>query len=146
MIRGPVEFMMGSPDNEPNRYDNEVQHRVRIGRTYAIATRELTIGQYRRFLDRVAPGPKPVDRMPSALRRAASPDCPVGGVDWYDAARYCNWLSQQEGIPQSQWCYPLEIKEGMSPGRRLPRPNGLPASDGGGIGICLSGGLNLLAP
>jgi formylglycine-generating enzyme required for sulfatase activity len=26
-------------------------------------------------------------------------------VTWYDAAAYCNWLSEQEGIPEDQWCY-----------------------------------------
>jgi formylglycine-generating enzyme required for sulfatase activity len=26
-------------------------------------------------------------------------------VDWYDAARYCNWLSKEEGIDEDQWCY-----------------------------------------
>ena len=24
---------------------------------------------------------------------------------WYEAAAYCNWLSEQEGIPKDQWCY-----------------------------------------
>src|SRR5262249_41476128 len=24
---------------------------------------------------------------------------------WYDAAAYCNWLSDKEGIPKDQWCY-----------------------------------------
>ena len=27
------------------------------------------------------------------------------GVSWYDAAAYCNWLSEQEGLPKDQWCY-----------------------------------------
>jgi formylglycine-generating enzyme required for sulfatase activity len=31
-------------------------------------------------------------------------------VTWYDAAAYCNWLSDQEGIPDTQWCY--EPKQG----------------------------------
>ena len=35
-------------------------------------------------------------------------------VDWYDAARYCNWLSRHEGIPEHQWCYPGEIGPGMA--------------------------------
>ena len=26
-------------------------------------------------------------------------------VSWYDAAAYCDWLSEQEGIPKVQWCY-----------------------------------------
>jgi len=36
-----------------------------------------------------------------------SPDAngPIILVDWYKAAAYCNWLSQQEGIPEDQWCY-----------------------------------------
>jgi formylglycine-generating enzyme required for sulfatase activity len=29
----------------------------------------------------------------------------VNDVSWYDAAAYCNWLSQQEGISRDQWCY-----------------------------------------
>ena len=24
---------------------------------------------------------------------------------WYEAAAYCNWLSEQEGLPKDQWCY-----------------------------------------
>ena len=27
------------------------------------------------------------------------------GVSWYGAAAYCNWLSEQEGLPKDQWCY-----------------------------------------
>ncbi|MFN5078578.1 MAG: hypothetical protein ACK5MO_23560, partial [Planctomyces sp.] len=26
-------------------------------------------------------------------------------VTWHEAAAFCNWLSQQEGIPERQWCY-----------------------------------------
>ena len=29
----------------------------------------------------------------------------MNNVKWYDAAAYCNWLSEQEGIPKKQWCY-----------------------------------------
>jgi formylglycine-generating enzyme required for sulfatase activity len=42
--------MMGSPLDEPGRSDDEVPHRVRIPRTYAIATIELTNQQFERFL------------------------------------------------------------------------------------------------
>ncbi len=38
--------------------------------------------------------------------------------DWYTAAHYCNWLSDQEGLPRDQWCYipndSGDYAEGMS--------------------------------
>jgi formylglycine-generating enzyme required for sulfatase activity len=58
---------------------------------------------------------------------------PNNGVSWYDAARYCNWLSEQERIPREQWCYEPnaagEYAQGMKVkvnyvslrGYRLPR-------------------------
>jgi formylglycine-generating enzyme required for sulfatase activity len=61
------------------------------------------------------------------------PDTPVNMVACYDAARYCNWLSEQEKIPKEQWCYEAnaqgEYDEGMKvkpnywqlTGYRLPR-------------------------
>ena len=42
---------------------------------------------------------------------ARTDDCPVHEVSWYDAAAYCNWLSEQEGIPKGEWCY-LPNEEG----------------------------------
>ena len=88
----------------------------RIGRSFAVATCEVTVAQYERFLDR-NPDLKALfqGRRGGQLRQySPSPDCPMVAVDWYDAARYCNWLSQQEGIPEDQWCYPKEIGPGMS--------------------------------
>jgi formylglycine-generating enzyme required for sulfatase activity len=51
-------------------------------------------------------------------------------VTWYDAAQYCNWLSEQEGLPEEQWCYDRQqaFADGMRPhpdclqrtGYRLP--------------------------
>jgi formylglycine-generating enzyme required for sulfatase activity len=43
-------------------------------------------------------------------------------VSWYEAARYCNWLSERAGIPRDQWCYPESIKSGMQlDGRAVER-------------------------
>ncbi len=59
-------------------------------------------------------------------------DSPQPLVDWYCAARYCNWLSEIEEIPKKQWCYEPndqgKLAEGMKPatgylqrsGYRLP--------------------------
>ena len=114
IIPGPVEFLMGSPASEPDRRSYETLHRRRIGRTYAIATKEVTVEQFQGFL-----------RENSSVRHtytrkyAPEPNCPQISVTWYEAAAYCRWLSEKEGIPEDQMCYPPvpEIKEGM----RLPK-------------------------
>jgi hypothetical protein len=121
VVRGPVEFTMGTPTNEPQRYGSEVQHRKRIPRTFAIATREVTVAEYNRSLS----APQPFNPY------APVPDAPVL-MAWYDAAEYCNWLSAREGIPPDQWCYEpnaqgryaegMKIKQGhlKLTGYRLP--------------------------
>jgi len=100
VLPGPVEFLMGSPPTEADRQGGpegkvEQQHKKRIGRSFAIAAREVTVEQFLRF------------RKDHQYEKqyAPTPDCPVNIVTWYDAAAYCNWLSKKEGIPENQWCY-----------------------------------------
>jgi formylglycine-generating enzyme required for sulfatase activity len=124
LIPGPVEFRMGSPPWEAARQAaNERPHRRRIGRSYAIASKPVTVAQWERFLkDR----PKIRHSYPKSY--SPKPGGPIISVTWYEAAAYCNWLSEKEGIPRDQWCYPEEIEEGMKPypdylsrtGYRLP--------------------------
>ena len=99
VIPGPVEFMQGSPETEVGRWEDEKQHAKRIGRTFAIAAKTVTLDQYRQF-----------DKGWSQNSRMT--DLPVVGASWYDATAYCNWLSKEEGIDASQWCY--EIKGGLT--------------------------------
>ena len=50
VIDGPVEFLMGSPPTEPDRDSDETSHRVRIPRRFAIASKEVSVEQYQRFV------------------------------------------------------------------------------------------------
>ena len=43
VIPGPVEFVMGSPTTEAGRGPNENQHKRRIGRTFALAAKSVTL-------------------------------------------------------------------------------------------------------
>ena len=102
IIPGPAEFVQGSPTTEDGRFDNrgEQQHRKRIGRAFALSATGVTVKQYQIFY-RLKVGGEYDYLKPYAL----SEDCPVGGVSWFMAAQYCNWLNQQENIPSTQWCY-----------------------------------------
>jgi serine/threonine protein kinase/formylglycine-generating enzyme required for sulfatase activity len=95
VIPGPVEFVMGSPITEADRNPDETQHKKRIGRTFALAAKSVTVGQYRQFDNGY--------QLPVKFTRL--PDLPVVGTAWYMAAAYCNWLSKVEGIDKDQWCY-----------------------------------------
>ncbi len=100
VIPGPVEFTMGSPTTEAGRFANETQHKKRISRTFAIATKSVTVEEYRRFNAVYGKG--------EIEGYARTADSPVNGTSWYQAVVYCNWLSKEEDIPEDQWCY--EIK------------------------------------
>ena len=120
VIEGPVEFRMGSPSTDTERFaENEPPRRMAIPRRFAIAAKEVSVEQFQRFLKL---GGITIDRyrLSASDRSRFSPD-PQGpwiAPDWYTAAHYCNWLSEQEGLSEDQWCYlPNEAgayAEGMS--------------------------------
>jgi formylglycine-generating enzyme required for sulfatase activity len=119
VISGPIQFQMGSPDDEPDRYGTERLHLEPIPRSFAIATKEVTVGQFERFLQanpRVLDLQRRQDLRKTWNRFSAIPDGPVLGVTWYEAALYCCWLSEKEGIGENQMCYPSveEIRKGRA--------------------------------
>ena len=119
VIEGPVEFLMGSPGDEPGREMFEPLHRQRIDRSFAVSAYEVTVDEVKRWRQAFDYG----------FQYSPTADCPMTAVNWYQAAEYCNWLSEQEGLkpcyePNSQGQY----AEGMRPaadylardGYRLP--------------------------
>jgi len=103
VIDGPVEFRMGSPPTQPNRHLTlENPRRLVIPRRFAIAAKEVTLEQWQRF-ERTH---TELGLPPSFVNQwSPDPDGPMIGFTWYIAANYCNWLSEQEGLPKDQWCY-----------------------------------------
>lgn len=108
-IKGPVQFFMGSPKDEPERVENEKLHEALIPRSFALSQKLVTVEQYLKFNSSFQAG-----RNISKVG-----DNPVAGISWYQAAEYCNWLSEQEKIPQSQWCY-LPNERGQYAGGMRP--------------------------
>jgi len=102
VIDGPVEFRMGAPADEPERIgggNDQSPRMMAIPRRYAIAATEVTIPQFQKFLKTNA---SPRYSVPASFltKFSPDPDGPWIGPDWYTAAHYCNWLSEQEGLPK----------------------------------------------
>jgi formylglycine-generating enzyme required for sulfatase activity len=119
---GPVEFLMGSPLSEAERWPNETLHRRRIGRSFAVAATSVTVAQFQRFHRAVYGREYSYER-----KLAPTDDCPMHAVTWYLAAEYCNWMSRQEGLPEAEWCYEPNKEGRYAEGMKL-RPNCLSLS------------------
>ncbi len=127
IVRGPVEFLMGTNDqSDPDRrgldqliLDAERPQKLRrIPRSFAIATTEVRVSDIRPFVNDpdVQLDPKIRASLQSTLANHDG-DVAASQVDWWTAAKYCNWLSRRAGIPEDQWCYP--DPETLEPGTVL---------------------------
>jgi formylglycine-generating enzyme required for sulfatase activity len=91
-LLGPANFTLGSPRRESGRRANEAQRPVELRRRFYLGTREVTNAEYKQF--------KPQHRSGYIGQETLELDRqPVVNVGWEDAAEYCNWLSQQDGLP-----------------------------------------------
>jgi hypothetical protein len=120
-IAGPVTFPMGVTPKEPGVMDAEKtmiekQYRATIDCSYDIGMTEVTIGQYLRF---VRDRPNQDDNSRYSQQAKISLEAPITQVTWYDAAAYCNWLSQLEGIPPDQWCYEPNAEGRFAEGMKI---------------------------
>jgi geranylgeranyl transferase type-2 subunit beta len=139
----PGKFVMGSPADEPGRqsggYD-ETRHEVTLTRPFYLAKHEVTVGQFRRFLEatkHVTDGEKNngghahdakavwIHRPGVSWRKPgyAGPyelkdEHPVVHVSHTDATAFCAWLGKVElekedtskTIPTGTYCLPTEAQ------------------------------------
>ena len=119
----PGEFVMGSPESEKGRQENEIAHPVRITKPFWLGVYEVTQTQYERLMgnhssfsysSNVHDGRITVDTR----------DFPVDSVPWNRAAEFCNRLSVEEGFPPYYKLITNEhgrvFQEQGGPGYRLP--------------------------
>ncbi len=126
------EFLMGSPKSEAGRQDREgPQHRVRIGKPFALGRYAATVGEFKRFVQ-AAGYQTEAERHPDegiwtrdggklkvvAVKGKSWRDPgfaqddrqPVVGVSWNDAQAYVKWLVEKTGklyrLPsEAEWEY-----------------------------------------
>ncbi len=78
-------FLMGSPENELGRSDNETQHPVILTKNYWLGKYEVTQAQYEAVMG----------TNPSGFKGSA--DLPVEQVSWDDAMEFCVKLTETAG-------------------------------------------------
>jgi formylglycine-generating enzyme required for sulfatase activity len=110
VLMSPSAFTMGSSRRQPGRRANETLREVNLTRLYYIGRHEVTNAQFRKF----APGHDSGSFHDHTLN---GDDQPVVNVSWDEAALYCNWLSQQDGLEPF---YRTEFGKvtGVNPGAR----------------------------
>lgn len=79
----PGEFLMGSPETEPSRFECERQHKVRITKAFWISVEEVSVEQYSTVLNR-------------EIKDALDGNLPVRHISWHDAESFCRKLSEFE--------------------------------------------------
>ncbi len=99
---------------------------------FAIATTETPLALFQEF------DPTHAARRKEEYKKLpeTDPKTPADVLSYFDAARFCNWLSEREHIPPDQWCYRPGKEEGtmvLAPDYlKLPR---ISAADCTGMGI-----------
>ena len=88
LLDGKQNYVIGTAEELPGRKDTDKQRTVDIG-PFEIATTEVTVGQYRPFLEH---DPSVLAHYPP--ESLANPAWPQTFVTWCEAAYYCNWRSQ----------------------------------------------------
>ena len=100
----PGQYVMGSPENEPERFQNEApQHLVTIGKAFAVSIFDVTFDEWEACVAVGGCSPVHDSGFGTGLR-------PVTNVTWFDAKQYVEWLSRMTGkeyrLPsEAEWEY-----------------------------------------
>jgi formylglycine-generating enzyme required for sulfatase activity len=108
-------FHMGASRREAGRRANESRRKVQLSRPFYLSATEVTNASFRRFRSRHDSG-----RMDGADLNGDNQ--PVVNVSWEDAARFCNWLSNKDGLPPAyeETSGKMRLVRPVTTGYRLP--------------------------
>ncbi len=94
LLKPEQSFTMGASRREAGRRANENQRLVKLQRPFYFARNEITNEEFRQFRPSHDSG-----RLDGAALNGDSQ--PVVNISWDDAARYCNWLSEKQGLAKA---------------------------------------------
>jgi formylglycine-generating enzyme required for sulfatase activity len=111
----PGNLTLGATNGSQGRRANEIIRQVELTRPFYIGTTEVTNRQFARFNGRHSSA---TEQYPGL----DGPEQPVVNISWNEAAAYCNWLSDREGLPRAYIMVDgdLRLAEPVNSGYRLP--------------------------
>jgi formylglycine-generating enzyme required for sulfatase activity len=106
----PGEFVMGSPESEPKRYDDETLHLVKIAKPFYLSSHEVTQQQYEQVMGENPSAFSGLGDLKDRVSGIDTSQFPVEQVNWYDAVEFCRKLSNEEGVEyrlptEAEWEY-----------------------------------------
>ena len=115
LIKPGGSFRMGASRREAGRRANESPRLVQLTRPFYLSEKEVTNDEYRRFKSSHDSGSAEGASLNAGTQ-------PAVNVSWDDAARYCNWLSAQQGLAPaySESAGKMLAVSPMTSGYRLP--------------------------
>lgn len=91
LLRPQTTFTLGASRREQGRRANEILRKVKLQRAFYLASTEVTNQQFQQF-----------QRQHTSNHASGNTlnqlNQPVVSVTWSNAARFCNWLSQKQGL------------------------------------------------
>jgi formylglycine-generating enzyme required for sulfatase activity/serine/threonine protein kinase len=100
-IASGQEFVSGSPENEQGRNENlEFQVARTIDYPFEIGAKEVGKSEFFGLIQEA--------KYKYRKEWLATDDPSINDVSFYDAARFCNELSNLKGISEDQWCYEID--------------------------------------
>ena len=91
LFRDAGAVSMGSSRRDPGRRANEAEWSARLERAFYVSSTETTNQQFRLFESEHSAGHFETISLDGANR-------PASGMNWQQAALFCNWLSEKEGL------------------------------------------------
>ncbi len=133
----PGTFMMGSPPDEPGRYDNEILHKVTLTKGFYMQTTQITVGNWRSFASESgyrteaetgdgayywtgSEWKKDKDKNWNNPGFGQTESCPVTCVSWNDTQAFIRWLNRKENSDKYRLPTEAEWEDACRAGTSTP--------------------------
>jgi len=107
----PGTFQMGSPLNELERRIDESQHAVTITKPFYIGIHEVTQFEYNQVTQSRPSAFSTSGSAKDKVLKLVTDQFPVENISWFDAVRFCNRLSEKDGLPAYYKIEPVPVTD-----------------------------------